>query len=412
MQRKTQAVEIAELAALLFLHAMALGAWLVPLGTVLDAHGYQAIKPLAFATSAIAAFVSPLFFAAIADRHVAPVRVLSWLTAATSASMALAAAAIQWKLHPWLVLALIQFQSLCSAPTWGITSAIVLGRLSNSGNQFGPMRAMGTLGWMVGCWVVSILRVDTSTTACYIAASIWLAVAVFARWLPGVPPPKSAEKLSITQRLGLDALGLLKVRDHRVVFFTAALLAVPFAAFYPFTPTHLRYLGLERTSAWMTLGQVSEIFAMVTLARMLGRWRLKWTIAAGLMFGFFRYALCTLDARAWVLAGVALHGFAYTFVFITAQIYMDQRIDSAWRVRAQALLMLMIAGVGNLAGYLGTGAWFQASQHAGIHQWPMFWGGLAVAVAAVLVYFLVSYRGQQAGGDTVPETSAETTGAP
>ena len=31
------------------------------------------------------------------------------------------------------------------------------------------------------------------------------------------------------------------------------------SGFYPYTPPHLRELGLQHTSAWMTFGQVTEI---------------------------------------------------------------------------------------------------------------------------------------------------------
>ena len=33
---------------------------------------------------------------------------------------------------------------------------------------------------------------------------------------------------------------------------------MPLAAFYPFSPPHMRELGLEHTSAWMSLGQVTK----------------------------------------------------------------------------------------------------------------------------------------------------------
>ncbi len=393
------------MAALFFLQAMAMGAWFVPLGTVLDAHGYQGIKPLAFATSAVAAFVSPLIFGAMADRHVAPVRVLRGLALATAGAMALAALAIGQGASAWVVLALIQLHALCAAPTWGLATSIVLGRLSDSQRQFGPIRAVGTFGWMVGCWVVSLLRADASAVAGGVAAGMWVGVAVFTLRLPCEAPPASAETITLRQRLGLDALTLLKDRNHRVVFLTAALFSIPLAAFYPFTPTHLRELGMERTTAWMTLGQVTEIIAMVGLASVLGRWRFKWTLAAGLGFGVVRYSLCMMNGKAWVLAGLTLHGFAFTLFFITAQIYLDQRIDVAWRARAQALFSLMLGGVGNLIGYLGTGWWFRAAQHAGAVDWPLFWGGLTAVVAVVLVYFLAVYRGREgkAGSDGVTE---------
>ena len=371
-----------------------MGTWFVPLGSVLDAHGLQAIKPFAFATSAVAAFVSPLVFGAMADRHVAPVRVLRGLSLATAGAMALAALAIGRGAGPWVVLGLIQLHALCAAPTWGLATSIVLARLTDSQRQFGPIRAVGTLGWMAGCWVVSALRADESSVAGLVGAGMWVGVAWFTLRLPSEAPAGGGTSITLRQRLGLDALTLLKVRDHRVVFLTAALFSIPLAAFYPFTPTHLRQLGMERTTALMTLGQVTEVIAMVGLASVLGRWRLKWALAAGLGFGVLRYVLCAVNGMGWVLAGLTLHGFAFTLFFITAQIYLEQRIDPAWRARAQALFSLMVGGVGNLFGYLGTGWWFRAAQRDGVVNWSSFWGGLALVVAAVMIYFAAAYRGR------------------
>ena len=50
--RTIRKAEYAELIALFFLQGAAMGMWLVPLSTVLDAHGLHAIKPFAFATTA------------------------------------------------------------------------------------------------------------------------------------------------------------------------------------------------------------------------------------------------------------------------------------------------------------------------------------------------------------------------
>ena len=187
---------------------------------------------------------------------------------------------------------------------------------------------------------------------------------------------------------------MLKHPDHRVVFITAALFAIPLAAFYPHTPRHLHDLGFQHTTAWMSLGQITEIIAMFALAALLANWRLKWIFAAGLGFGLLRYLLCALDDKPWLLTGVTLHGFAFTLFFVTAPIYLDGRVDSAWRARAQALMSLMTSGVGNLAGYLGSGWWFLFCAQPGGMKWPLFWGGLAAVVALVLIYFLAAYHGR------------------
>lgn len=394
MQRATSWAVYAELAALFFLNAMAMGMWLVPLGMVLDAHGLSSIRAYAFATSAVAAFISPLIFGAMADRHLAPAVVLRGLSVATAAAMAFASTAIHLGWNRWVVLAIIQLHALCSAPGWSLSTTIVLSRLQNSKKQFGPVRAVATLGWIAGCILVSALNADASVRSGYYGAGMWLMVALFTFKLPSVPPPRSLEKLTIRQRLGLDALTLMKNPDHRVVFIMAALFSIPLAAFYPYSPAHMRDLGLEHTSVLMSLGQVTEVLTMVSLAWLLGRFRLKWLFAAGLSVGLFRYILCALDTKFSLLAGVTLHGLAFTLVFITTQIYLDERVDPQWKARAQALMSFMMAGVGNLIGYLGTGWWFNACERPTGTNWPLFWGVLAGVIGLVLVYFLVTYHGR------------------
>jgi MFS family permease len=375
------------------------------LSTVLDAHGLHAIKPFAFATTALAAFVSPLIFGAMADRHASPVIVLRGLSLATAAAMVLASTAIKLGWSPWLVLALIQVHALCSSPTFSIASTIVFARLADGQKEFGPIRAMATLGWMAGCWVVSALGADTSPLAGYSGAVIWVLAALFTFFLPALETPKSVQHLTWHERLGLDALTLLKNPDHRVVFITSALLCAPLAGFYPYAPPHLRALGLLHTSAWMTLGQVTEVIAMFSLGTLLLKWRLKWIFACGLGFGVLRFALSAMNGKLWVLAGVLLHGCSYTLVLITAQIYLDQRVDAAWRARGQALLSLMNSGVGNLLGYLGTGWWFSECTRSSGTQWSLFWGGLAAAVALVMAYFLTAYHGIGSGFMRAKENS-------
>ena len=395
--RTIRKAEYAELIALFFLQGAALGMWFVPLSTVLDAHGMRAIKPFAFAATALAAFVSPLIFGAMADRHASPVKVLRGLSLATAAAMALASTSIKLGWNPWVVLALIQLHALCSSPTFSIASTIIFARLADAQKEFGPIRAMATLGWMSGCWFVSAVGADTSALAGYSGAAMWILAGAFTYFLPELETPQSAVHLTWHERLGLDALALLKNRDHRVVFITCALFNIPLAGFYPCAPPHLRALGLQHTSAWMTLGQVTEIIAMFSLGTLLLRWRLKWIFACGLSFGLLRFALSAMNGKLWILAGVLLHGCSFTLVLITAQIYLEERIDTAWRARAQALLTLMTSGVGNLLGYLGTGWWFSTCTHPSGTQWPLFWGGLAAAVGAVLAYFLTAYRGVGSG---------------
>ncbi|MFN7289442.1 MAG: MFS transporter [Pirellula sp.] len=395
MDRDLRLSEKVELMGLLFMHGMALAAWFVPLGPVLDAAGLGQMKPFAFAASAIAALLSPLFFGALADRSVAPTRVLRWISFITAGSVWLISWGIESKWNPFLLWGLIQFQSIFCTPTSSLAGSIVFSRLINSKRQFGAIRALGTIGWMAGCWVTSLLSLDTTPKAFVLSAGLWVATGLYTWLLPVSKLPAAASKrLTLRERFGFDALGLLKNHDHRVVFITAALVAIPFAAFYPHTPKHLEDLGFERLTAWMSLGQVSEVFAMLAIGGLFGRFRLKWIIAMGLFFGVCRYGLYSTNSAWPVLLGLSFHGFAFTLTHISSQIYLAERVDPEWRTRAQALLSLMTAGVGNLLGYFLTATWLTYCTTGDNVAWFTYWAGLGGIVLAVFVYFLVGYRGK------------------
>ncbi len=382
-----------KLCVLYFSTAAAMGMWSVPFGNVLRTHGLEAIIGYAYAGSGVAAFISPLAVGALADQRVSPVRLLRWLSVATAFFLTLVFLAIERGWGPWAVLAAVLAQAVCAAPTFGLTTSIIMASLGDARREFGPIRALATLGWMTACAVVSfVLHADTSTLAGFVAAGVWLLSAGLTWLLPETPPLETKEPRDI---FGLAALSLLLHRDHRVVFLTAALYNAAMAAFYPFTPIHLTERGVTHATAAMALGQVTELVCMFALAGLFARVRLKWIFLTGIGFAILRYGLCALDTRGWLLAGVTLHGFAFTLYFITAQIYLEQRVDPRMRTRAQALLQVMVAGFGNLAGYLGTGWWREACMTGGATDWPRFWWGMSALAAGVFVWFALSYRGKE-----------------
>ena len=255
---------------------------------------------------------------------------------------------------------------------------------------------------MAGCWTTSLLQLDASPSSFYVSAALWLCLAAYTFLVPYQAIDNATQqRLSLRERFGFDALALLKNHDHRVVFTTAALVAIPFAAFYPYTPPMLKELGLSSISAWMSLGQVTEVVALIGISAILQRWPMKWVVLTGIALGVGRYVLYATGSTVPVLLGLSLHGVAFTFTYISAQIYLAEQIEAAWRTRAQALLIFMTAGVGNLAGYLFTGAWLGACStvdSSGTNvSWPMYWIGLAAVVFGVFLYFGLSYKGKAAG---------------
>ena len=392
MEEKLSLAERLELMILLFLHGMAMGTWFLPLSTVLSDARLGPVKAWAFAASASAAMLAPLFFGAMADRSVPPPKVLRWTSVATAGFVALTAWTIHQHYPLWLIWCVIQVQSIFCSPSSSLTGSIVFSRLTGSQRQFGSIRALGTLGWMVGCLLTSSLNLDLSPNAFYLSSCLWLTLALYTCILPSTVMSTTTKRLTLRERFGFDALVLLKDHNHRAVFVTLALVAIPFAAFYPFTPPLLKHLGLQSLSAWMSIGQVTEVFALIGISFILERLKMRSVMIIGICFGIARYVLYASESTIPVLIGLSLHGICYTFTYIGAQIYLAEKIDASWRTRAQALLSFMTSGIGNLTGYLLTGAWLTTCTKDNHVQWQQYWLGLTLLIFIVLVYFTMSYR--------------------
>lgn len=384
------------LAVLFFFTALPMGMWTVPLSKIFHAHGREHLVPWVLATTAVAAFISPLFVGALSDQKMSPSRVLRWLALGTSGAIALTSTALAMDWSDAIVLILAQAQALIYTPIFGVATSIVLAGLNDPGKQFGPLRACATIGWMSAGWVVSfVLQGDASLISAYTAASLWLIVAALTFTLPASRPADARAHRTWYQIWGLDALSLLRHRDHRVVFITAALYSIPLAAFYPYTPLHLTDLGLHHEIAIMSLAQTTEALVMLLLAGLLVRARLKWIFLSGITLGAVRYSFASIGTPAWVITGIVMHGLAYTLYFITTQIYLEDRIDPKWRVRAQALLTLLMGGVGNFIGYLGGGWWYHHCKTGHITDWHLFWLGETALTTAVALFFALAYRGKR-----------------
>jgi hypothetical protein len=286
--------------------------------------------------------------------------------------------------------------ALWSVPTFGLSTSLMLSRLKRAKEEFGPVRLCATVGWMLAGVVISlVLHADRSVVSGYAAAGAWAVTIAMTYTLPQyerLAIPKA--RRTVRDMLGLDALPLLAHPDHRVVFITAAMLSMALWAFYPFTVLHLEDLGVKHVTLMMSIGQITEIISMFWLSSLLSRIRLKWVFLAGIGFGVVRYALFALGGIPAVITGIFLHGFCFTLFFVTAQIYLEQRVPHEMRARAQALLTLMMSGIGNLFGTLGIGWWRIACKVEGQTDWAVFWSGLTGLTITVFLFFAFAYKGR------------------
>jgi len=379
-------------AIVFFCQYCALGMWTVPFSNILKAAGLQDLIGVAFTCNALASFISPLFVGAMADRHISPVklmRVLFWLSG-LCLGFTFLAVSLHW--GSFWVLTGMQFYALCYSPTNSLVTTAALQQLREPSREFGPLRLWATLGWIVAGWLVSwVLAGDASPVSGFVSATILFGLGCFTFWLPASAAGTAGAARNWKERLGLDALRLLKHRNHRALLLTVTFFGIPMAAYYPYTPLHLSALGFTHASATMTLGQVSEVVALFFLARVTQRAHLKSILATGLVLGALRYALFALNHPVAQLIGISLHGVSFAFYFITAQIYLAERIEPDMRARAQALFGLLTGGVANLFGYPGTSALFHWTRFGAEQNWLLYWGIISSAAFAAALYFILAF---------------------
>ncbi|MDP4625352.1 MAG: MFS transporter, partial [Akkermansiaceae bacterium] len=178
--------------------------------------------------------------------------------------------------------------------------------------------------------------------------------------------------------------------------------SIPLAAFYMYSPELLETLGDKTPTATMTIAQWSEVAVMISLGFLMGKCRLKTLLMCGLGLSALRFAMSgyagLTGTIGWHIAGVALHGVCYTIYFVTAQVYLDQRIDPTKRGQAQGLLSLMNAGLGALVGSFFCGWLRSVCVDENGNGWQTFWWVLAGMIATCWVAFGVLYRGKRAEG--------------
>jgi MFS family permease len=398
---------MAGLFGVFFLLGMSPGYYVPALANILAAKGLGSEwLERAFLAGPIAAMVSPLIIGAMADNRFAAQKVFGWIGLISGVLLVAAFWSLDQAISPWWFIGLLAASSIVAAPMWGMLTSLSMAHLKSGESEFPVVRLGGTLGWMAAGYLTSfVLFADSSPMAGYAAGITRFAGGIAAFFLPNTPPMGSSR--SLRTLLGLDAFRLLKERDHLVFFSVTTLLSIPLAAFFMHTPMHLLALGNEKAAATMTIGQWSEIAAMLLVGAVMTRYRLKVVLLWALGLSVARYGLSAISGASgmmsWHIAGIALNGVCYTFYFITAQVFLDRRVDPAMKGQAQGLLALVSGGLGPLIGALFCG-WLRSRYAAdGPAGWAWFWGILAAMIGMCFVLLAVFYRGLGGRGSTPEE---------
>lgn len=392
-----------------------------------------------FAAAAVGTSTLPLLWGFLADRFIAPARLLAGmnlLVAVIFVVLGRAQGAVSFAL-------LLPLLTGVLFSTFAVLSALSYHVLESPREHFGRLRLWGSLGWglpagFVWAWLTvresssfGFLPLFGATLALFAAAASW--------WLPGVPvrgaplgsppvdpgvalgapaPERAAGATSVPARSEgsyLRAVGELLRNRAFLALLTVGFVSFPsFTIWFYYSPSYLEQLGFARR--WIGPVQCVGVFAEIPLLLLLGpairRLGFRGTLLLGASALLARQLIYATCADPWVLvASYLLAATGIVFSTLALSLALDALTHRTVRATAQTLATFVGPGLGQILGHLVVG-WLNRGPTEDLRRG--FWfaslcSGLAVVILLVFLRerdFAPRRSGRRPSGEPGPRSVA------
>ncbi|MFH1738168.1 MAG: MFS transporter [bacterium] len=341
--------------AMMFLQYAVWGAWFSVLSTALENLGFTGMQMGSiYGLIPLACIISPFIGGQIADRYLNTEKFLG--IAHLIGGVLMLVMAQQREFGSLYTIMFIY--ALFYAPTLPLTNSITFHHLSNVEREFGPIRVIGTVGWILAGIGIDRLRhiFGVHPGDCFQMAGILsLLLGVFCFALPKTPPKREGAN----PWAFLEAIRLLRNRVFLVFILISFVVATELQFYYILTGPFLVSIGIPEANlgSTMALAQCAEIVVMLFfLPWLLPRIGVRRSLTLGIVAWPIRYAIFCIGGPTWlVVASLTLHGFCYVFFFTIGQIYVDEVAPKDIRGSAQSLHTFVTLGLGLFLGSVFCG---------------------------------------------------------
>src|SRR5262249_44566804 len=154
-----------------------------------------------------------------------------------------------------------------------LSNTLTFRNVPDPARQYGPIRALGTVGWVVAGLVIGFAAPPVSALPFAYAALFSGLLAALSLAMPHTPP--SGKPKTLGDALGLPALRMLADRSF-LVYLLTALLATALMPFHnSFTNKFLVDLHVGHAAAVQTLAQPTEVLGALLIPWFWRRWGAK-----------------------------------------------------------------------------------------------------------------------------------------
>lgn len=366
----------ARLSILQFLQYYIWGSWFVTAGTymlnTLDFSGREV--GLVYASNAVAATITPFFLGILADRYFSAEKMLSFLHIIGSVLLFTSSFLTEFRWFYPVILIYV----LCYYPTFSLSNALCFHHVSDSKADFPKVRVWGTIAWIIAGIVVGGLDLELGAWPIRIAAVTSLIHGLYSLTLPSTPPQAQKTTNFLQAVFDPELKKVLSDKSLLILLISIGLICVPTSYYYSFVNPFLNEMGIHNAAGKMALGQVTEIVLMLSLPWVFTKWRLKTILFIGLFTWGARYGLFVLgipNNLEWLyLTGLLLHGVAFVFSTLSAQIYLDTKVPTHLRSTAQGFYSFLSLGLGAFIANIVAGEFVNYYTFPnGNHNWEVIW---------------------------------------
>ncbi len=399
----------ANLSTMMFVLFFVWGAWFATVGVFMTKMGMSEYIGWAYSTTPIAAIITPFFMGVFADRFMNAEKLQGILMILSGVLIAIAPQFASAE-TPKIFVGILLLHALFFMPNLGLSNTICLKHLADPNRDYPIVRVFATMGWIVAGLIVSkVLKADASSIQFYVAAGAAIVVGIYSFFLPKTPPPAKGQKVVIGDIIGASTFPYFKKFAFTVFMVISLLGCISMMPYWANGGTFLVKAGIERAGAFLTMGQMAELFVLAfILPVFIKKFGIKWTMILGLSCWILRYFLFSMAAGTLaeggeapdsvmplLFMGVILHGFAYDFVFVSGYLYVDNHVKEDVRAQAQGLLTVFTQGIGFfISSQILAGIVFNkvVGAEGGFAAWEKFWMIPVGYLVVILVLFIFLFH--------------------
>lgn len=438
------------LSLMMFLQYFVWGLWLVNLGQFMIKTSGLTLTPdeqgWVFTVYGFGSIIGPFLIGQIADRYLATEKVMA-ICHFLGGILLFATA---YTTSFWPLFGLLFLYCNLYMPTMGLSNSITFRSIGEENQEAFPgIRLWGTIGWIVaGLSFTAYLEYKTLTfwetlarpiglggvfdsflgwwqgavvpqldalfakvgeprflDSLRIAGVVSIIYALYCLTLPHTPPTPAKATDPIDKRSAvIESLELMKHRSFAVLIVVTGLIGIMLAFYFACENFFLEAIKIDpkQIGAVMTIGQIAEIVVMLFVPVAVRKLGVKNTMLIGAAAWALRFGLSAYGRPQWLMvATIALHGFAFGFFFVVAQMYVDRAASPDIKATAQNLLIFVVYGMGTIIGSVLTGRARSMlttkveGTGAVVENWHQIWLGPFLLTLVCMVIFALFFREEE-----------------